>query len=60
MIGMLASVMKIFEENGFRYYVDTNQHRKRPFATHRYRDNDVMDLQLNIFGFPGPPADQRE
>jgi FkbM family methyltransferase len=47
----LASVIKIFEENGFRYYVDTNQHRKRPFVTHRYRGNDVMDLQLNIFGY---------
>jgi FkbM family methyltransferase len=47
----LASVIKIFEENGFRYYVDTNQHRKRPFTNHRYRGNDVMDLQLNIFGY---------
>jgi FkbM family methyltransferase len=47
----LASVVRVFEENGFRYYVDTNQHRKRPFTNHRYRGNDVMDLQLNIFGY---------
>lgn len=47
----LASVVKVFEENGFRYYIDTNQHRKRPFVVHRYRGNDVMDLQLNIFGY---------
>ncbi len=47
----LASVVKVFEENGFRYYIDTNQHRKRPFVTHRYRGNDAMDLQLNIFGY---------
>ncbi|GAB2768160.1 hypothetical protein GCM10027275_08340 [Rhabdobacter roseus] len=47
----LAGVMRVFEENGFRYYVDTNQHRLRPFTNHRYRDNDVMDLQLNIFGY---------
>lgn len=47
----LASVVKVFEENGFRYYVDTNQHRKRPFVNHRYRKNDTMDLQLNIFGW---------
>lgn len=47
----LASVVKVFEEAGFRYYVDTNQHRKRPFLNHRYRGNDSMDLQLNIFGW---------
>lgn len=47
----LADVIRIFEENGFRYYVDTNQHRLRPFTNHRYRGNDVMDLQLNIFGW---------
>ncbi|MPR35571.1 FkbM family methyltransferase [Salmonirosea aquatica] len=47
----LASVVRVFEENGFRYYLDTNQHRKRPFVNHRYRNNDVMDLQLNIFGW---------
>ncbi|HEV7348040.1 FkbM family methyltransferase [Telluribacter sp.] len=47
----LASVVKVFEENGFRYYLDTNQHRKRPFVTHQYRGNDAMDLQLNIFGY---------
>ncbi|MGN7887026.1 FkbM family methyltransferase [Dyadobacter sp. 22481] len=47
----LADVVKVFEENGFRYYVDTNQHRLRPFVNHRYRGNDVMDLQLNIFGW---------
>ncbi|GHB56804.1 FkbM family methyltransferase [Persicitalea jodogahamensis] len=47
----LAGVVKVFEENGFRYYVDTNQHRKRPFVNHRYRGNATMDLQLNIFGW---------
>ncbi|TLV01580.1 FkbM family methyltransferase [Dyadobacter luticola] len=47
----LANVVKIFEESGFRYYIDTNQHRLKPFTNHRYRGNDVMDLQLNIFGW---------
>lgn len=47
----LASVIRVFEENGFRYYVDTQQHRKRPFVTHRYKNNEQMDLQLNIFGY---------
>lgn len=47
----LSSVVKVFEENGFRYYIDTNQHRRRPFVNHRYRNNNAMDLQLNIFGY---------
>ncbi|MCF0061103.1 FkbM family methyltransferase [Dyadobacter chenwenxiniae] len=47
----LAEIIQIFEENGFRYYIDTNQHRLKPFTNYRYRGNDVMDLQLNIFGW---------
>ncbi len=47
----LANIIQIFEENDFRYFIDTNQHRLQPFTNHRYRDNDVMDLQLNIFGW---------
>lgn len=47
----LADIIRIFEENSFRYYIDTNQHRLRPFVDHKYRGNDVMDLQLNIFGW---------
>ena len=47
----LADVLQVFEENGFRYFIDTNQHRLRPFVNYRYRGNDVMDLQLNIFGW---------
>ncbi|WP_128543032.1 FkbM family methyltransferase [Larkinella soli] len=45
----LGTVVRILEENGFRYYVDTNQHRKRPpFVDFQYSGNAVMDLQLNI------------
>ncbi len=47
----LAHVIQAFEENGFRYFIDTNQHRLRPFVNYRYRGNEVMDLQLNIFGW---------
>jgi len=47
----LADIIQIFEENGFRYFIDTNQHRLRPFVNFKYRGNDVMDLQLNIFGW---------
>ena len=45
----LAVVMQILESAGFRYYLDTAQHRRRPpFTDFRYSGNDVMDLQLNI------------
>lgn len=44
----LAKVMEVIEKAGFRYYIDTNQHRKAPFVNHQYRNNTVMDLQLNI------------
>ena len=44
----LAKVLSVIEQAGFRYYIDTNQHRKAPFVNHRYRNNNVMDLQLNI------------
>jgi FkbM family methyltransferase len=47
----LGTVVQILEENGFRYYIDSNQSRIRPFINHRYRGNDVMDLQLNIFAY---------
>ncbi|WP_428656247.1 FkbM family methyltransferase [Runella sp.] len=44
----LGDVIGVIEKAGFRYYIDTNQHRKAPFVNRRYRNNDVMDLQLNI------------
>ncbi|MEZ4902497.1 MAG: FkbM family methyltransferase [Spirosomataceae bacterium] len=44
----LAKVIEVIEQAGFRYYIDTNQHRKAPFVNRRYRNNKVMDLQLNI------------
>ncbi|MFN8356752.1 MAG: FkbM family methyltransferase [Spirosomataceae bacterium] len=47
----LAELLAIFTKNGFRYYIDTNQHRSAPFVNHRYRDNNLMDLQLNIVGY---------
>jgi len=54
----LAGILTLLETNGFRYYVDTNQHRTRPFITRQYKGNDIMDLQLNIFAYrnltPGP------
>ena len=47
----LAGILALLETNGFRYYVDTNQHRTRPFITRRYKGNDIMDLQLNVFAY---------
>ena len=47
----LAEVVQVLQNAGFRYYIDTNQHRSAPFMNHRYRQNDVMDLQLNIYGY---------
>lgn len=47
----LAGILTLLETNGFRYYVDTNQHRVRPFILRRYKGNDVMDLQLNVFAY---------
>jgi FkbM family methyltransferase len=44
----LSIILNVIENAGFRYYIDTNQHRKAPFVNHRYRNNNVMDLQLNI------------
>lgn len=45
----LASIVQLLEEKGFRYYIDSNQSRTRPLLNHRYRGNDLMDLQLNIY-----------
>ncbi|MDB5242447.1 MAG: FkbM family methyltransferase [Spirosoma sp.] len=47
----LAQVMQVLEESGFRYYVNTSQYRHAPLVNHRYKGNDSMDLQLNIFAY---------
>ena len=47
----LAEVMNVLEASGFRYYINTSQHRQAPLVNHRYRGNDSMDLQLNIFAY---------
>lgn len=47
----LADVIFALEKNGFRYHIDTFQHRKKPFFNRQYRGNDVMDLQLNISAY---------
>lgn len=47
----LGELMQVLEMNGFRYHIDTEQHRKRPFQQRHYRDNYTMDLQLNIWAY---------
>lgn len=47
----LADVIKVLEESGFRYYINTSQHRSSPLVNHHYKGNDSMDLQLNIFAY---------
>ncbi|QDK81853.1 FkbM family methyltransferase [Spirosoma sp. KCTC 42546] len=47
----LADVMKVLEGSGFRYYINTSQYRHAPLVNQRYKGNDSMDLQLNIFAY---------
>ncbi len=44
----LSEILKIFEDNQFRYYIEDLSKRKQPFINHAKEQN--MDLQLNIFG----------
>jgi FkbM family methyltransferase len=44
----LGEILKILEDNGFRYYIEDVGKRKQPFVNHAKEQN--MDLQLNIFG----------
>ncbi|GAB4012894.1 hypothetical protein GCM10028808_30520 [Spirosoma migulaei] len=47
----LAEVIKVLENAGFRYYINTSQYRHSPLVNQRYKGNDSMDLQLNIFAY---------
>lgn len=47
----LGAVVQVLEDAGFRYYIDSSQNRTKPLVNHRYRGNDQMDVQLNIFAY---------
>lgn len=47
----LPQLLQILTDSGFRYYVDTAQHRTKPLVNRQYRGNTVMDLQLTIFAY---------
>lgn len=48
----LSTILKIFEKNGFRYFIETLTRKHSPFLNHT--DNQPMDLQLNIYGTRRP------
>ncbi|MET3128548.1 FkbM family methyltransferase [Arcicella rosea] len=47
----LGEILNILAKNGFRYFINSAQDRTKPLVNHRYKGNDLMDLQLNIFGY---------
>ena len=47
----LGTILDILAKNGFRYFINSAQDRKEPLINHRYKGNELMDLQLNIFGY---------
>ena len=47
----LPELLQILKDSGFRYYIDTAQHRLKPLVNRQYRGNTVMDLQLTIFAY---------
>ncbi len=47
----LDMILTILSQNHFRYFIRDAQDRKSPFITHRYKNDYIMDLQLNIFAY---------
>lgn len=47
----LDKLLTILTENNFRYYVQSARERRSPFLNHLYKNDSLMDLQLNIFAY---------
>lgn len=47
----LDRILHILTQNNFRYFIRDAQDRRSPFVIHQYRNNNGMDLQLNIFAY---------
>jgi FkbM family methyltransferase len=47
----LGEILEILRESGFRYYLNSAVDRPSPLVNRRYRGNDAMDVQLNVFGY---------
>ena len=44
----LSDLLKILEDNHFRYFLNSTTQRTKPFA---FKSNDEMDLQVNIYAW---------
>lgn len=47
----LEDLLQVLARVGFRYYIEQVLSRKSPLLHHRYKNNEQMDLQLNIFAY---------
>jgi FkbM family methyltransferase len=47
----LDKILHILTRNHFRYFIRDAQDRKSPFVAQQYKNNNGMDLQLNIFAY---------
>jgi FkbM family methyltransferase len=47
----LSEVLKVLEDNGFRYFIKPTNDRVKPFINRVNKNNPFMDLQLNIYGY---------
>ncbi len=47
----LEDLLKVLAEAGFRYYIEQVLSRKSPLLNHYYKNERLMDLQLNIFAY---------
>ena len=49
----LSKLLATLEKHQFRYFIRDDQDRVSPFVNHQFRDNNLMDLRLNIFAYKG-------
>lgn len=47
----LSELLKVLEQNNFRYFIRNDSDRKTPLINRTHNGNLSMDLQLNIFGY---------
>jgi len=47
----LSEILNVLEENKFRYFIKPVNDREKPFLNRSNKNNPMMDLQLNIFGY---------
>jgi FkbM family methyltransferase len=47
----LQDILQVLTENNFRYFILSAVNKQKPFINRMYRNNAVMDLQINIFAY---------